>query len=104
MPANVQSIIREISYYLQSNGYDNRMWYIGLSVDPLESMITKHGVDEEKDLWIYRECLTPDDAIFVRGQLMKTLKCDGEERNPENGEKYVYVYKKNSRTIEREGN
>lgn len=99
MPASVQSVIKEISYYLRSNGTDNREWFVGRSYDPLETIITKHCVDEAKDLWIYRECLNPADAINVLRYFTETLKCDGD-RNTEtpSDSKFIYVYKKNSRT------
>ena len=99
MPANVQSVIKEISYYLRSNGSNNGDWFVGTSHDPLETIITKHYVDEEKDLWIYRECLTPNDAKDVLRYFTGTLKCDGDKGGEiPSDAKYIYAYKKNGRT------
>ena len=99
MPASVQSVIKELSYYLRSNGSNNKEWFVGISHDPLETIITKHYVDEEKDLWIYRECLSPKDAKDVLRHFTETLKCDGDKNNETSSDnKYVYAYKKNGRT------
>ena len=100
MPASVQSVIKEVLYYLRSNGSDNNKdWFVGISHDPLETIITKHYVDEEKDLWVYRECLNPKDAKDVLRYFTETLKCDGnKDGETSNDNKYVYAYKKNSRT------
>lgn len=99
MPASIQSIIKEISYYLRSNGSDCKDWFVGLSHDPLETIITKHSVDEEKDSWIYRECLSHKDALDVLKYFREILKCDGSKvLETQDEAKYVYAYKKNDRT------
>ncbi len=78
--------------------HEPHQWFVGFSIDPLETMIVTHGVDEEKDLWIYRECLSATDAKLVISQLRSLNKCDSIDTLQKPEEKYVYVYKKNART------
>lgn len=77
-----------------------KKWYVGLSSDPLETIIIKHGLDEEKDQWIYRQCLSSTDAQKVLRHFVVTLGCvtDNETLSEKEHLKFVYLYKKKKHT------
>lgn len=101
MPANVQSVISELLYYVRSNDRDMKNWYVGLSNDPLETIIVEHGLDEEKDQWVYRQCLTHEDAQKVLSHFVITLGCTTNSqigKGIKDQAKFVYLYKKQKHT------
>ena len=96
---SVQQIKYEILAYIKEFGGDFHDWYVGIASDPKNTMFETHSVDEEDDIWLYKQALTFAACKTVQTYFLEKLKTDGEaviEGNEDTD--CVYLYKKSERT------
>lgn len=96
---SVQQIKYEILAYIKEFGGDFGDWYVGVSGDPLNTMLTHHRVDKEADIWLYKQALTFTACRTVQRYFLERLRTDGVSVSTgEESEDCVYLYKKSART------
>ncbi len=95
---NIEAI-QAIESYIRKCGRDYSQWCTGIAADPVEQLLTGHGVAEEGDGcgWITYRCLSPGEAGKVRdhfvGRGMTRAAGDGDAAASS-----VYVFKMTSST------
>ena len=98
----MQTILRErieILAYIKEFGGDFDEWYVGISGDPLTTMLDRHHVDKEEDIWLYKQALTFNACRTVQRYFLERLRTDGVAvTSGEESEDCVYLYKKSERT------
>jgi len=64
--------IQAIESYVRKCGRDYSQWCTGIAVDPVDQLLSGHGVSEEGDGcgWITYLCLSPAEAGEVRDHLV----------------------------------
>lgn len=72
-------------------------WYAGIAADPRERLFNDHGVSEEREWWITRECDKAESARRVEEYLLK-LGCDGAAGGDDDTTTGVYAYLKGEHT------
>jgi hypothetical protein len=99
MVYSVQQIKYEILAYIKEFGGAFEDYYVGVSDDPQRALVERHGVDRDKDPWLYKQALTFQAARTAQDYFVSRLKTDGEPviDGDENCD-CVYVYKKSERT------
>jgi hypothetical protein len=99
MVFSVQQIKYEILAYIKEFGGSFSDYYVGVADDPQSTLFEGHGVDGEKDPWLYKQALTFQAARTVQDYFVTRLKTDGVPviDGDENCD-CVYVYKKSERT------
>ena len=96
---SVQQIKYEILAYIKEFGGDFSEWYVGVSGDPLNTMLDRHRVDKEADIWLYKQALTFRACRTVQRYFLERLRTDGASvSSGEESEDCVYLYKKSERT------
>ncbi len=96
---SVQQIKYEILAYMKEFGGDFHDWYVGIASDPKDTMFKTHSVDEEDDIWLYKQALTFAACKTVQTYFLETLKTDGKAILDGNEDTdCVYLYKKSDRT------
>jgi hypothetical protein len=96
---SVQQIKYDILLYMKEFGGGFEDWYVGISSDPLETLLEEHQVDRDKDPWLYKQALTFKAARTVHQYFLNILHSDGLPVN--DGDKQmdcVYAYMKSERT------
>lgn len=100
MVYSVQQIKYEILAYIKEFGGDFSDWYVGVSADPKNEMINQHSVDEEEDIWLYKQALTFKACNTIQNYFLEILNTDGElVTNANEDTDCVFLYKKSRRTI-----
>ena len=100
MGESKNQIISEIETYLVTHNVTR--WnevYVGISKDPEDRLFNGHRVQENKDVWIYCQAFSSDDAREVE----KILLAKGADGGPGGGDDdsiYVYAYKKAMHTVD----
>ncbi|MGD9714867.1 MAG: hypothetical protein AB7V46_22830, partial [Thermomicrobiales bacterium] len=99
MVYSVQQIKFEIYSYIKEFDSDFSKWYIGIASDPKAEMQQKHGVDLEKDIWLYKQAVSFPACRTIQRHFLEQLQVDGEPmlRGSEDTD-CVYLYKKSERT------
>lgn len=100
MVYSVQQIKYEILAYIKEFGGDFSDWYVGVSDNPKKEMFQLHSVDEEDDIWLYKQALTFKACHTIQQYFLETLNTDGKPvTNGSEDTDCVYLYKKSNRTI-----
>ena len=91
-------IIVKIKHYIDQHGGNYLFWYVGRAEYPAEKLID-HGVDLDKDRFIYLAATSIGDAKSVVRYFVRRLGTDGKVPN-NNGEEAlsIYAYKKSPST------
>ncbi len=96
---SVQQIKHEILAYIKEFGGDFDEWYVGISSEPLTTMLNCHRVDKEEDIWLYKQALTFNACRTVQRYFLERLRTDGaSDSSGEESEDCVYLYQKSERT------
>ena len=99
MVYSVQQIKYEILAYIKEFGGDFNDWYVGVSADPKKEMFHRHSVDEEDDIWLYKQALTFKACNTIQRYFLETLNTDGKPvTNGDEDTDCVFLYKKSTRT------
>ena len=97
---SVQQIKYEILAYIKEFGGDFDDWYVGVSADPRQTMFKQHSVDQEDDIWLYKQALTFAACKTVQQYFLNTLNTDGDAvHHGDEDTDCVYLYKKSERTL-----
>ncbi|MCB1379734.1 MAG: hypothetical protein KDK89_15415 [Alphaproteobacteria bacterium] len=99
MVYSVQQIKFEIYSYIKEFGGKFGEWYIGIATDPKATMRLAHGIDEEHDIWLYKQAVSFRACQTVQRHFTEMLGVEGElvSSGPEEAD-CVYLYKKSPRT------
>jgi len=96
---SVQQIKFEMFGYIKEFAPDFGAWYVGIASDPKRRMQAEHGVDLEKDIWLYKQALSFAACRTVQRYFIEKLNTDGELKSAGSEEEdCVYLYKKSERT------
>jgi hypothetical protein len=77
MVFSVQQIKYDLLGYIKEfdQVFDN--WFVGITDDPRKTLADTHGLDLEKDHWIYKQALSFTAARTVQLYFLERLKTDG---------------------------
>lgn len=99
MVFSVQQVKYEILAYIKEFGGDFSDYYVGIAADPQKALFETHGVDKDKDPWLYKQTLTFAAARTVQRYFLDRLRADGEAVVQGDADTdCVYVYKKSANT------
>ena len=99
MVYSVQQIKFDLLAYIKEFGGAFDDWYVGIAAAPLEAMCTKHGLDRDEDIWIYKQALTFQACRTVQSYFLDKLRTDGEPVTIGSADTdCVYMFRKSSRT------
>jgi hypothetical protein len=99
MVLSVQQIKFEMFSYIKEFDCRFQAWYVGIARDPKSHMQLAHGVDLEKDIWLYKQALSFAACRTVQRYFTGNLKTDGILVSSGNEDTdCVYLYKKSERT------
>ncbi len=99
MVYSVQQIKYEILAYIKEFGGGFDEWYVGIASEPKAALLERHGVDRDRDPWLYKQALTFNAAKTVQQYFLSRLHTDGEPvTTGDEDTDCVYVYKKSERT------
>ena len=99
MVFSVQQIKHEILAYIKEFGGEFGDYYVGVSADPMDALLTMHKIDKDKDPWLYKQALTHRAARTVQSYFLERLKADGTPvMDGDETIDCVYIYKKSAGT------
>lgn len=99
MVLSVQQIKFEMFSYIKEFDSDFSAWYVGIASDPKAKMKDQHGVDLDKDIWLYKQALSFTACKTIQRYFIENLKTNGELVASGNEDMdCVYLYKKSERT------
>lgn len=99
MVYSVQQTKFEMLGYIKEFDPDFGAWYVGIASDPKQKLQTDHGVDLEKDIWLYKQAVSFTACKTVQRYFLDKLKTDGDLVSTGNEDTdCVYLYKKSERT------
>lgn len=99
MIRSVQQIKFEMFGYIKEFNSDFGAWYVGIASDPQAVMQSRHAVDLEKDIWLYKQALSFAACRAVQRYFFEKLKTDGDPVSSGSEDMdCVYLYKKSERT------
>lgn len=90
--ATKAQIAQEIANYVQNCGGSYSQWYCGIAADSRTRLFNDHRVDEGNGSWIYRGCISSDEARAIEDYFIRNgMKggCGGGDSST----KSVYAYK-----------
>lgn len=96
---SVQQMKFEMFAYIKEFGADFSQWYVGIAIDPKETLQAIHGLDLEADIWLYKQATSFKACRAVLIYFIEMLNVDGTI--PSHGTKdmdCVFLYKKSART------
>jgi len=99
MVLSVQQIKFEMFGYIKEFDPEFTAWYVGIASDPKSRLQAEHGVDLERDIWLYKQALSFAACRTVQRYFIEKLNTDGElvPAGSENDD-CVYLYRKSERT------
>jgi len=100
MAKSAETVKREIKAHILNRGGAYSDWYVGIASDPRDRLFNDHNVSKDNGQWIFRECEDSAVARDVEDYFVNTLGTDGGLGGGDNTTKYVYAYRKTSRTKE----
>ncbi len=65
MTYSVQQIKFELVSYVKEFGGDFTQWHVGAARDARKALFETHGVDPERDIWLWKPALTGAAAALV---------------------------------------
>ena len=80
---SVQQIKFEFISYVKEFGADFREWSVGLADDAAAALFGEHGVDEARDIWLWKPAVSPGAAAMVRAWMCErqgAIPLDGDGR------------------------
>jgi len=99
MASSVQQIKFEMFGYIKEFDPDFRAWFVGIAGDPKHVMRAEHGVDLERDIWLYRQAQSFAACRTVQRYFCEKLKMDGTPiSSGAEDMDCVYLFKKSERT------
>ena len=98
MPKSMPKIIDDIKSHIQKRGGNYSDWYVGISKDAKDRLLSGHGVKEKKDVWIYRKASSSEAAREIEDYFVNTLNTDGGTGGGDETSDKVYAYKKAKHT------
>ncbi len=102
MPQQESSIVNDIVGYIRRTNTPPAEWYVGIAEDAQARIFEGHGVNKDRDYWIYRECLSADAARRIEQYFTTNYQTDGGSGGGSDASRFVYAYKKEFHTRERE--
>ena len=66
---SVQQIKFEFISYVKEFGADFSAWSVGVSEDAPAALFHEHGIDEARDIWLWKPAVSPAAAAMVRDWL-----------------------------------
>jgi hypothetical protein len=94
-----QQAVNDIEDHIRKSGGLYSTWYCGVATDPVTRLFTDHGVRQNGDYWIYRQCA--DDAAARRVEQYFLAKgCKGAPGGGDTSSRHVYAYKITSHSRE----
>ncbi len=100
MQQQESSVIHDIVHYICRTNTPPTEWYVGITEDVKVRLFKGHGVNKERDYWIYRECFTADAARRVERYFITNYQTDGGSGGGSDASRFVYAYKKERHTKE----
>lgn len=99
MVFSVQQIKYELLGYIKEFDQAFENWFVGIAEDPRRVLADIHGLDLDRDHWIYKQALSFAAARTVQLYFLERLKTDGIAviHGNENLD-CVYAYRKTSHT------
>ena len=99
MVYSVQQIKFEMFGYIKEFDPDFGAWYVGIASEPKHVMRDTHGLDLDKDVWLYKQAVSFTACRTVQHYFCEKLKTDGAlvSSGTEDMD-CVYLYKKSERT------
>lgn len=99
MVYSVQQIKFEMISYIKEFGADFSQWYVGIANRPKEKMQHEHGVDENEDIWLYKQAVSFAACKTVQRYFIEKLQTDGKLVHEGNDDTdCIYLYRKSIRT------
>lgn len=99
MVLSVQQIKFEMFGYIKEFDAEFGAWYVGIASDPKLQMQAEHGVDLERDIWLYKQALSFAACRTVQRYFIEKLNTDGKlTLAGSEDQDCVYLYKKSERT------
>jgi hypothetical protein len=99
MVLSVQQIKFEMFGYIKEFDPEFGAWYVGIASDPKRRLQAGHGVDLERDIWLYKQALSFVACRTVQRYFIERLNTDGELLSAgSEDDDCVYLYKKSERT------
>lgn len=77
MVFSVQQIKYDLLGYIKEFDQVFENWFVGITEDPRKTLADTHGLDLEKDHWIYKQALSFTAARTVQLYFLERLKTDG---------------------------
>jgi hypothetical protein len=93
-----KEIVRDIKNHIVSCAGAYWRWYVGISQDARSRLFSGHGVDRDRDAWIYRCASSSQVARNVEDYFVNECGTDGGSGGGDATTDMVYAYKKSSRT------
>lgn len=63
---SVQQIKFEFISYVKEFGADFSAWSVGVAEDAPAALFGEHGIDEARDIWLWKPAVSPAAAAMVR--------------------------------------
>lgn len=100
MQQQESSVVNDIVGYIRKTNTPLAEWYVGIAEDAQARVFEGHGVNKDRDYWIYRECFTADAARRVEQYFITNYQTDGGSGGGSDASRFVYAYKKERHTRE----
>lgn len=97
MASSKQQIINEIAAHIADRGGSYSDWYVGITENAKRRVFEEHGVEKDKDKYIWRTANSSSVARDVEKHFLN-LGCDGGGGGGDDDAVIVYAYKKSVRT------
>ena len=99
MAKSKKEIIKDIQNYITKRGGAINGWYVGIAAKPRERLFDDHSVDEENDVWIYRQASSSSVAREIEKHFLDK-GARGGMGGGDDDTKSVYAYRISSHTHE----
>lgn len=100
MQQQESSVVNDIVHYIRKTNTPLADWYVGVAEDVQARVFEEHGVNKERDYWIYRECFTAAAARRIEQYFITNCQTDGGSGGGSDASRFVYAYKKELHTRE----
>lgn len=98
MPKSKEEIIVDIKAHIKKSGCSYSSWYVGISKDARDRLLSGHKV-KEKNAWrIHMQASSTQIAREIEDYFVNTLGTDGGPGGGDEDADMVYAYKKESYT------
>ncbi len=96
---SVQQIKFDILAYVKEFNSDFTGWYVGITEDPQKMLFETHGLDRDKDIWLYKQAVSFAACRTVQRFYIENRKMDGHlAQNGSVDTDCVYLYHKSERS------